>query len=90
MKPLPEESKYSQIILKHELTHTRQCMILGVFQPIIYALNYIAGAILSKTIGHVDGYYDNIFEVNARREAGQIIDIVGLTETLQKSADAKN
>ena len=82
MKPFPEESKYSQIILTHEMTHVRQIMILGVFQPLVYVLNYIAGTILKKTVGHVDGYYDGIFEVHARRCAGQIIDIVGLSEKL--------
>ena len=85
MKQLPEESQYAKIILTHELTHTKQCMILGVFQPLCYGLQWICGTILKKTTGDVDGYYDNLFEIHARRSAGQIIDIVGLTKKLQES-----
>lgn len=89
MKSVPDSSAYSQVILKHELTHVRQVMILGLFQPMIYALNYVAGTILKKTVGHVDGYYDNLMELHARRCAGQIVDVVTLTDKLITSKSSK-
>lgn len=89
MKQFPDNSQYMNVILKHELTHVRQLMILGVFQPLLYFANWLTGTILKKTIGHVDGYFDNLMEINARRSAGQIVDVVTLTEKI-KTTRQKN
>ena len=62
-----------RVALKHELHHVKQFMKLGVFLPVLYALAY-AGLC---TCSHAHPYYDNPFEIDARRAAGQVIDVVG-------------
>jgi hypothetical protein len=56
----------------HELEHVKQCMRLSVFQPIIYF-----GAWVGIYFGSIEThpYYDNPFEIAARRVAGQRIDL---------------
>lgn len=61
--------------LMHELKHVDQMMILGIFQPIIYGLCYVG--IKLGCLGS-DPYYDNPFEIDARRYAGQIVDVIGV------------
>lgn len=68
-------------MLKHEKEHVVQVMRLGVFQLILYAVNYIVGRWILR---NADGYYDNIFEIDARRAAGQLIDVQGVLEKLKK------
>lgn len=75
------------ITLRHEQEHVHQCMVLGPFMPILYGLNY---AMIWVTCRHSDAYYDSPFEIDARRAAGQVIDVVGLIEKLHaadQSAD---
>lgn len=62
-----------KITLRHEQEHVRQCMVLGVFQPVIYSIAWLG----LKTCRHAHPYYDNPFEIDARRSAGQVIDVVG-------------
>jgi hypothetical protein len=62
-----------RVILNHEQEHVHQCMVLGAFQPICYWITYLA----LKACRHAHPYYDNPFEVDARRAAGQIVDVVG-------------
>lgn len=62
-----------KLILRHEQEHVHQCMVLGVFQPILYALAYI-GLMFCR---YSHPYYDNPFEIDARRAAGQVVDVVG-------------
>ena len=50
---------------KHETIHVRQCYRLGVFQPLCYGL-ILAAIKLGCPAGKP--YYDNPFEVEARRE----------------------
>lgn len=64
-----------QKFLIHEQKHVNQMMLLGIFQPLIYGLCYIG--IKLGCLGS-DPYYDNPFEIDARRHAGQIVDIVGV------------
>lgn len=64
--------------LIHEQRHVRQCMRLGIFQPLMYALNMAA---IKLGCPDSDPYYDNCFEIDARRAAGQTIDIVGKQRT---------
>lgn len=65
------------VILVHEQKHVDQCMRLGIFQPIMYGLNMLA---IKVGCPGSDPYYSNPFEVDARRAAGQIIDIEGATK----------
>jgi hypothetical protein len=58
----------------HEIQHVHQCMRLGIFQPIIYFICLIAIKLGCK---NSDPYYSNPFEIDARRGAGQIIDVEG-------------
>lgn len=64
----------------HEKEHVYQVMVLGIFQPVIYAINYIVGR---WALDNTDGYYDNIFEIDARRKAGQLIDIIGAVNKIK-------
>jgi hypothetical protein len=56
-------------------------MRLGIFQPIMYGLNMLA---IKVGCPGSDPYYDNCFEIDARRSAGQVIDVVGVTQKLKK------
>lgn len=68
-----------QKFLLHEQKHVDQMMNLGIFQPIIYGLCYV-GIKLGCPGSHP--YYDNPFEIDARRHAGQLIDIVGMAKKI--------
>lgn len=60
----------------HELRHCDQQFVFGVFHYPAYLLCFIAlwiyGTITNKDI---HGYYDNPFEVDARKAAGQMVKI---------------
>ncbi len=84
IKSLPEENLSAKITFQHELIHVKQCMILGLLQPLTYSLCWLCGTILKKSIGHTDGYFDSIFEIHARRCVGQVIDVIGITEKIQQ------
>ena len=62
----------NDITLKHELRHVHQVMRLGVFQPIVYGLNIIA---MKIGCPGTSSYHYNPFEVDARKYAGQKIEI---------------
>jgi len=68
------ETDKGKIVLRHEQEHVHQCMVLGVFQPIIYGIAYL-GLCCCRS---AHPYYDNPFEVDARRAAGQIVDVIGV------------
>jgi hypothetical protein len=70
------------VTLKHELKHVDQTMRLGIFWPIFYY-----GSMLAIKWGcpGSDSYYDNPFEIDARRHAGQIVDIVGMKNRIIES-----
>ena len=72
----PSESDNAARMLTHELEHTRQANILGVFHPVVYGMVYVSLKLLGDK--NVHPYYDNPFEVAARREAKQPIDIWGV------------
>lgn len=65
----------------HEKEHVRQIMVLGVFQPIFYVSIYLIGRFVLR---NVNGYYDNIFEIDARRRASELIDVVGVIKKLKE------
>lgn len=58
--------------LDHELRHVAQVMRMGIFQPIVYGINMVA---MRWGCPGTDPYYYNPFEVDARRAAGQKIEI---------------
>ena len=60
-----------QRTLVHECRHIWQLFVFWIFQPIIYACHTIYLYIFTKR----HAYYDNCFERDARRHAGQIVDI---------------
>lgn len=68
--------------LLHELKHVSQMMQLGIFQPIIYGLCYLG---IRFGCSGSDPYYDNPFEVDARRAAGQIVDVIGVKNKILES-----
>jgi len=70
---LDARSERGSIVLRHELEHVRQCMVLGPLQPVLYCLAWLSLSFCR----HGHPHYDNPFEVDARRAAGQIIDVVG-------------
>lgn len=78
-----EEKPY---ILVHEQNHAHQCMRLGVFQPILYALSYFA---IKFGCTDSDPYYDGPFEIDSRRVAGQIVDVVGVLKKKGETAKVK-
>lgn len=69
-------------VLRHEQKHVDQMMRLGIFWPIFYY-----GIQLGIYLGcpGSDSYYDNPFEIDARRAAGQVVDVVGMTKKLVES-----
>lgn len=69
-------------VLVHEQAHVDQMMRLGIFQPIIYGLCYV-GVRLGCPGSHP--YYDNPFEVDARRAAGQVVDVIGFAKKIAES-----
>lgn len=58
----------TRLIFEHELVHTRQVMMLGVFQPILYVVFMFVLWVMGK-----NPYTDNYFEQQARREALKIV-----------------
>lgn len=65
---------YGKTTLRHEQEHVCQCMRLGIFQPLVYGVAFL-GLWVTRN-GHP--YLDNPLEIDARRAAGQYIDIVGV------------
>lgn len=61
--------------MDHELRHVEQVMRMGIFQPIVYGINLVA---MRWGCPGTDPYYYNPFEVDARRAAGQKIEIPNL------------
>jgi len=65
----------------HEMAHVRQCMRLGIFQPIVYAISSL-GIYLGCESS--DPYWSNPFEIDARRTAGQTVDVEGTLKKLRE------
>jgi len=61
------DSDDGKAVLRHELVHVKQCMVLGVFMALLYGICYLVGMMLPK----VDAYRDCPFEVSARRISGR-------------------
>jgi hypothetical protein len=74
LKRSPDDGPREATTLLHEQQHVRQCMVLGAFQPIVYGLIMLCIKLACK---NSHPYYDNSFEVDARRGAGQDVDVYG-------------
>ena len=79
-------------VLQHELVHVRQCMRLGIFQPIIYGISYLG---IKFGCESSDPYFSNPFEIDARRSVGQVVDVEGVLkrlkdDSIRSSSDDKN
>lgn len=68
-----------KVMVRHVQEHVHQCMVLGVFQPLLYSLVWV-GLTFSR---HAHPYYDNPFEIDARRGADQVVDIIGALRKLK-------
>lgn len=75
-------SKHGDCVLLHELEHVRQFEILGIFYPMVYLLVWLALAVVCKLS---NPRYSHPFELEARRVAGQVIDVEGLILKLKAS-----
>lgn len=71
----------AKVHLDHEMVHVRQCMRLGIFQPVIYAVSWV-GIYFGCEASHP--YWSNPFEIDARRAVGQPIDIEGGIKRLRE------
>lgn len=78
------DSDKGRTLIVHEMEHVKQCMRLGVFQPLMYGLIYLS--IKWGCDGSTDPYFSNSFEIAARRAAGQVIDVEGTVKKLKDSA----
>ena len=58
--------------IDHERTHCRQQFKFGIFFPILYILESLRIFFFVKD---AHSYYDNCFEVEARKNAGQMVKI---------------
>lgn len=76
-----KKPEIDKTILIHEQEHVRQFMVLGIFQPILYAICSIAIKIGCKKS---DWYYSNPFEIEARRAAGQVVDVESFIGRVKK------
>jgi hypothetical protein len=71
--------------LTHELRHVEQVMRLGIFHPFAYAVCYLA---IKFGCPGSDPYYSCWAEIDARRAAGQIVDVEGALKKLREKAAA--
>lgn len=62
----------SETTITHEERHVLQQMVFGVFQPILYGIFVV---VIYLFIRNKHPYYDNPFERDARKSAGQQVDI---------------
>ena len=65
-------SHRGQVVLRHEQEHVRQAMVFGPFLPVYYGLAYLGLCLCA----HAHPFYDHPLEVDARRAAGQVVDVI--------------
>jgi hypothetical protein len=73
-------------LIKHESQHCIQAMRGGVFWLVAYLLNIL---FIKWMCAHSDSYYDSVFEIDARRAAGQTIDVVGVKQRMHEKLVSK-
>ncbi len=72
------DDERSAMVIRHEQEHVRQWMTLGVFMLPMYVLCWL----ILLTAQHAHPTYDHPMEIDARRAAGQVIDVVGALKRL--------
>lgn len=77
-------SRRGQMVLRHEQEHVNQHMRLGVLQPVLYNLFSL---IIWLACPLSSPYYSNVFEIEARRAAGQVVDVEGTLKRLRDKLD---
>lgn len=65
----PHISRFTELILTHELQHVRQYMKLGVFMLPLYGMFWL---VIKVACANSHPYWDNPFELDACHGAGQI------------------
>jgi len=81
----PETDK-GRITLRHEQEHVSQCSRLGPFMPFLYAISWLTIKIACK---NSSPYYSHPLEIDARRAAGQVIDVEGVLDRARKAGVAE-
>jgi hypothetical protein len=67
-----DDRKNHPTTIKHEERHVLQQMVFGILQPILYIL---ASVFVFMFMPSKHSYFDNPFEIDARKAAGQLVDI---------------
>lgn len=78
--------KWSKIIEQHEIAHVNQAMMFGIFYPFFYFLFWLLAKLVFKNAHPI---YDNLFEIDARRFAGQIVDVQGTIQKIERLTKEK-
>jgi len=86
VKNNPDDNRGKTTLL-HEQEHARQCMILGPLWPLAYGLIMLA---MKVSCRNADAYFSHPFEVDARRAAGETIDVEGALKKVQEKTRALN
>jgi hypothetical protein len=68
--------------LLHAQEHVRQCMVLGVFQPVLFVLFSL---VIKVALNKSHYYFSNPFELEARRVSRQTVDVESAIEKLKKA-----
>lgn len=77
IRDTPEQHDRYAVTIEHEGRHSKQILVLGSIQPILYT-TFTLVLLLTAKLGltpRLHPYLDNPFERDARRAAGQPVDI---------------
>lgn len=74
-------NRWTSLVHKHEGQHVKQAMRGGIFWGIAYLLNLL---VIWWMCPESNPYYSHPMEIDARRAAGQTIDVEGLKHRLQE------
>jgi hypothetical protein len=77
------DTHQGRVVLKHEQDRVRQAMVLGAFYPLFYAVMWLG---IRLACPRSSTHFSHPFELEARRAAGQTIDVEGTVEKLKKLA----
>lgn len=73
-------------ILVHEQAHVEQYMKLGILFLPLYGLFWLT---IKVSCRHSDAYFDNPLEVDSRRAANQIVDVLGAVKRAKERGAIK-
>jgi hypothetical protein len=68
------------IFIKHEQAHVQQAMRLGIAYPVFYAVIWLG---IAMACPRSKARFSHPFELDARRNAGQVIDVEGMVRRFQ-------